>query len=116
MKRLLVAVAVIAVVGLGPATVAAAGEWNPGRGYIFSAPTDAAGEHSQVLVYPNDDTAVGPAASICTFSGRDDTDPEDDALWSSTPAGGLVQSPGQATIAFGGPPLRGTGCGPSGEE
>ncbi len=94
--------------------MAAAGEWNPGRGYIFSPPSDAAGEHSKVHVHPNTDDAVGPAASECSFSGRDDPDPEDDGLWANTPAKGKVQSPGQANIAFGGPPLAGVGCGPHG--
>jgi hypothetical protein len=113
MKRLLVAAAVAAVAVVLPASTVWAGEYNPGRGYIFSAPSEAAAEHSQVLIYPNDDSAVGPAASICSFSGRDDTDTDDNALWASTPAGGRVQSVGQANIAFGEPPLKGAGCGPN---
>lgn len=114
MRKLIIFVAVVISATAGASSVAGAGEWNPGRGYIFSPPSEAAGAHSNVHLYENDDTAVGPAASECAFSGRDDTDGGDNGLWASTPAKGRVQSPGQATIAFGGPPLAGVGCGPHG--
>ena len=116
MKRVIAVAVGAAIAVVLPAGSAWAGEWNPARQYIFSPPNENAGEHSKVLVHPNDDSAVGPAASICSFSGRDDTDAEDDADWALSPAGGLVQSPGQVTATFKFAPLQGTGCGPGGGE
>lgn len=68
---------------IGPAPVASAGEWNPGRGYIHGE--DHSGAH--------------PAASVCAYSGLDDPDTDDNGLWGASPAQGRVQSPGQV-VAF----------------
>jgi hypothetical protein len=116
MKRLITAIVVAGGAVLIPASVASAGEYNPARGYIFSPPNETAGSHSQVLIYPNDDTSLSPAASICSFNGRDDTDTDDNELWAASPAGGRVQSVGQFTVVMGFPPLQGTGCAPGGGE
>jgi hypothetical protein len=61
------------------AQVALAGEWAPGRTAHNGAP-----EH---------------AKSWCVYNGHDDDDPEDDEIWSLTPAGGVVQSGGQMIAA-----------------
>lgn len=117
MKKFVLAVFITAISIAFVAGPASAGEWNRGRGYIFSPPEgSAAGEHSKVLVHPNDDSSVGPAKSPCSFSGLDDPDVADNGEWALTPAGGHVQSPGQLTAAFKFQPLKGGGCGPGLEE
>lgn len=73
------------------AQVAAAGEWAPGLN-----------DHNGAASHAN---------SACVFNGRDDNDPEDDAIWSQTPAGGRVQSGGQLIAAgFAEPGVQGEAC------
>ena len=67
---------------------ALAGEWNKAKGYIH-------GSADEPL----------PAASACAYSGLDEPndvdgpDGDDNPLWESTPAGGIVQSYGQLVAA-----------------
>ncbi len=100
MRRLLLVAVLAALMIMASAGAAFAGEWNPGRGYIHG----------------DTDAAPLPAASDCAYSGRDDPDVEDDSNWEATPAGGLVQSPGQFMLspASFGPGVPGIACNPSG--
>ena len=83
-----VSIAVLSLVAFGQ--LAWAGEWGPANGY-------------------NGADDVGQ--SDCVFNGRDDPDPEDDALWQSTPAGGRVQSGGQLIARGYVPPgIQGEAC------
>jgi hypothetical protein len=61
-----------------------AGEWNKARGYIHGTADDPL-----------------PAASVCAFNGLDEPNDigpdgsDDNLLWGTTPAGGIVQAYGQ---------------------
>jgi hypothetical protein len=79
MKRPIVFLSTALLSLLAFAPVAVAGEWAPGLN-----------DHNG---------SAGHAQSECVYNGRDDPDAEDDAMWSQTPAGGRVQSGGQATAA-----------------
>lgn len=69
--------------------VALAGEWN-GKEHLPSS---------------------GVAQSECVFNGLDDDDAGDNAIWASTPSGGIVQSGGQLIAAgFAPPGVQGEAC------
>lgn len=89
LRRLSVLVPAILVFVLLLSQVAMAGEWNK-QGY------NGASEKAQ---------------SECVFNGLDDPDPEDDFVWSLTPAKGKVQSGGQLiAIGFVDPGVQGFAC------
>ena len=100
MRRALLVTVLAALLVMVSAGAAFAGEWNRGQGYIHG----------------DDDSALNPAASECSYSGMDDPDVEDNFIWESSPAGGHVQSPGQFMNSVigekGSHPLKGVGCGP----
>jgi hypothetical protein len=101
------AASVLAFVVCAPSAMA--GEWNKQRGYIHGTADDPL-----------------PANSSCAFSGLDEPDDvdennvDDNPLWASTPAGGIVQAYGQL-VATGlkafvpAPGSRCRGGGPSGD-
>lgn len=105
MRRVLIVVFLSVFMVMTSAGTALAGEWNPGR---FDSPG-------------GDLPAKDNANSECLFNGRDEPDESsfgagdgeewfgpgiggDDALWASAPAGGKVQSAGQAVVIGLAPP------------
>jgi hypothetical protein len=85
LKKATTALVLCVALLVGSAGVAAAGEWNPKRGYIHGP--DESGAH--------------PARSECAYSGLDDPDVGDDGFWAMSPAKGRVQSPGQLVAIAG---------------
>jgi hypothetical protein len=108
MQRTLIILTLALALVLAMAGVALAGEWNPGH---FNEPG-------------GDLPAKFHANSECLFNGLDEPDESalgagdgeptqyfaDDGFWSTTPAGGRVQSAGQSIVGGSEPGEAGVAC------